>query len=262
MQNCPRSLGHCWLALGLATLILPPPAPGQAAVVLTNRTARRVAFTLQPSGPPAESRELDPGWPLVLPDERPLQIQFVSAGRPQRRRLEPDAIYAFVPAAAGVALEPLFLPETGTAISRLGSPADAPPIAVIPIKLLADAGQKGIRKVWEPRLRGTIEQVGAPFEAFCRVRFQIVAVETWAPRGKSELPQSLRDFQEKVDPRPGWLAIGFSSQVHVTQPGRVPESEVGLFSTHLLVPDVQANFIESQVDLRVRSNSGRHTGLL
>ena len=53
----------------------------------------------------------------------------------------------------------------------------------------------------------------AIFERHCRVRFTIVAIDTWSSNSSANhMEQLVDEFDQKVDPAPARLAVGFTAQ--------------------------------------------------
>jgi hypothetical protein len=188
-----------------------------AAVVLENRTTQKVEFSIQwPGG--KDSRHV-----LVAGDIRPIAVTgpigivFEADGRSHRYRLQANGIYIFVRRDDRLELTGLALPKMGPVGSSSAPPCPALPsketdsVCTIPIKILADDQEPTVRAVWEKRLRERIEAASDIFERCCRVRFNVVAVDTWtADPGDTEFEQAVAKFERLVSPSPGRIAIGFT----------------------------------------------------
>ena len=76
--------------------------------------------------------------------------------------------------------------------------------AVIPVKLLVDDEEPAARKKWETRLRGRLEAAAEIFLERFRVRFEVVAVETWNSDSRiTDFEESLSEFARgRSPPRP------------------------------------------------------------
>ena len=116
-------------------------------------------------------------------------------------------------------------------------PPDFQPGHVIPLKILVDEEQKYTRERWEKDLRHTVTAASDVIERHCGLRFEVQLVDTWTSENKAAgLGPLLADFELKVDPRPAWLAIGFTSQ-QKNQRGKAERHAVRWFPRHILVRD-------------------------
>ena len=90
--------------------------------------------------------------------------------------------------------------------------------------ILADDAEPTVRAIWEKRLRSRLALASDIFERYCRVRFQVSAVDTWASdENIHDFGKSLAEFESRVRPGAGRLAIGFTGRYQWV-PG---ESHVG-----------------------------------
>jgi len=216
-------------------------------VVLTNRTEQPV--TLQVWTRPENKRtlKLAPSDVMPIPVLSAAQVEFLDGQELRTYRVEPNTVYAFDKSVDHVVLQEVRFPghqefadvvrrrvgdepRSSETISALGK------TAVIPVKLLVDEDEKADRKVWEARLRKRIEAASDVIERHCRIRFEVVAVDTWdSDDNINDFFQSLREFIIETRPGPARLAIGFSSQygnqIGPTKLGGIP----GPFFSHLLI---------------------------
>lgn len=184
------------------------------AVVLDNQTAEDIKFTIH-WGPDRQSRHS-----LVAGDLRPVavtgpvEVEFKTDGQTHRRLLQPNSIHRFVRNDRELKLSEQKLPKVRGAPAnnaRRRPSAAIASIYTVPVKLLADDQEPTVRKVWEKRLRDRMAEASAIFERHCRVRFKVVAVETWvANTNIDDFNLSAADFERKVRPAPARLAIGFT----------------------------------------------------
>ena len=127
----------------------------------------------------------------------------------------------------------------------------------IPVALFVDDEQPAVREVWEPRLRRQVEEASKFVEWFCGVRFQIVRVGTWTSDNAFQSVESLLDdFRRKVSPDGVLLVLGVSSQLRVADNGEF-HYPLGLFESHLLIPDVQQTYT-AQMQLMTLIHSFGH----
>ena len=103
------------------------------------------------------------------------------------------------------------LPADSPAAKAPAGPPDS--LSVIPVKLLADEKEPRVPRLWEKEYRERLAAASAVFEHCCRIRFQVVAVETWNSGDNAhDFLRLLNEFEEKVQPAPARLAIGFTGQ--------------------------------------------------
>ncbi|MGB9687815.1 hypothetical protein [Thermogutta sp.] len=127
----------------------------------------------------------------------------------------------------------------------------------IPVALFVDEEQPAVREVWEPRLRRQVEEASKFVEWFCGVRFQIVRVGTWTSDNAFQSVESLLDdFRRKVRPDDVLLVLGVSSQLRVAGNGEF-HYPLGLFESHLVIPDVQQTYT-AQMQLMTLVHSFGH----
>jgi hypothetical protein len=108
----------------------------------------------------------------------------------------------------------------------------------IPVKILVDDDELRHRRVWEPHLRKRIANASRVLEAHSGVRLRVVAVDTWdSDDDQNDFFQSLRELEREVSPKPGRLAIGFSSQYRIAH-GRVHMGGTrGALHSHILLKE-------------------------
>ena len=164
----------------------------------------------------------------------PVGIVFDAQGQLRRYLLQANNIYCFVSRDQKLDLSELALPAPDGASpkaakpSQSGTPATSPglpdPVYTIPVKILVDDEEPRVRALWEKQLRSRLAAASEIFERYCRVRFQVVAVDTWvADKGIHDFNQSVAEFERKVRPAPARIAIGFTGR-YKWVPG---ESHVG-----------------------------------
>ena len=211
-----------------------------ATVVLANRAGVKVHFTVVPPGGKPESRDIAVGDVLSLPAEGELGIAFDSEGRPRRYLVPANSIQCFVRRDGRLDLTQLALPAREQDLQPPAAPAKVPDgpggTVTIPVMLLVDQHEPAVRQVWEKRLRDRLKQASAVFERCCRVRFEVVAVDTWrANDANLDLAQALSDFESRVPPAPARLAIGFSSNAKLPA-GPMPSAATPApLHSHILV---------------------------
>jgi hypothetical protein len=214
-------------------------------VILSNRTAREVRFTLLPPQGPLQDLVIPPSEVRPFPVVGSVGIRFV-AGKLQRQyQLDPNGVYYFADFPDGLNLEEIRLGGAVHAVPEFSgkaadSPARTPPGAGVPgkiaVKILVDEEEPATQRVWEERLRKRLAAASDILERHCQVRFEVVAVGTWqSANGLADFEELLQDFEGNVSPRPARLAIGFTSQhAAVNLQGHLGGTR-GALHSHILV---------------------------
>ena len=218
-------------------------APALAGVViLDNHTAGKVAFTIRQPGEKEKQQTLAAGDLTSISTSGPVEIAFDADGRQRRGVLRLNSIYYFVDREKKLDLIALALPTLGDeelndAKARLmGTPPALQPLCTIPVEILVDDAEPTVQAVWEKRLRGRFTAASAIFERLCRVRFEVAAVDKWASNQNiREFGKSLAEFERKVQPKAGRLAIGFTGRYKWAQ-GEAHAGEIrGPLRSHILI---------------------------
>ena len=252
--------GWAWLAVAGLWLCNGPSQCDAGVVVLANRTAEKVEFAMAPPGGQELRRIIAPGDVVSVPVETELYVAFWREGKLRQYTLPANTIHYFMQHGGGLDLVQISLgqarkPSAPAAATQVGRPPDSkvppaqptsegattPPadsaastttarpgeaagagqLTVIPVKILVDQHEPTVRRVWEKRLRQRVAAASEIFERDCRVRFEVVAVDTWeTDNAAPSFEHSLRDFEKKVSPAPARLAIGFTSRYEIV-PGQV-----------------------------------------
>jgi hypothetical protein len=200
-----------------------PPLLHAHVIVLANRSPEEVSFTLTPAGATAHDHKLPPRDLMAVPAPSDMSITFHRMGRPSTVRLEADRAYVFRISEDSLTLTGIGPPprrespgmEEGSSPpgkARAAS-AGASGLLTLPVMILADHAEPMTREAWERRLRERLAAASAICERQCRVKLDVVAVDSWESDGRlAELGELLRDFERKVKPQKARLAIGFTSQ--------------------------------------------------
>jgi hypothetical protein len=195
------------------------PLPVSAGViVIANRSPEEVSFALTPAGGAAQDHKLPPRELMAVPADGSLSITFPAKGERRTQQLEADRAYAFGDAGGGLELTGIGSPP------RRDRPEATRPesaaartkkeVLTLPVMVLVDQCDPMGRDGWEPRLRKRVEAASAILERQCRVKLEVVAVDTWESDNRlTELNELLRDFEGKVKlVKKARVAIGFTSQ--------------------------------------------------
>ena len=92
-----------------------------------------------------------------------------------------------------------------------------------------------------------VAEASTILEAQVRMRLEVVGVQTWKSNNRTtKFIESLSEFEKAVDPFPGRLVIGFTSQYHVPK-GRVHLGGTrGPLHTHILIREWSKHVGESE----------------
>jgi len=213
------------------------PAPaGAGVVVLANRTADKIDFTvIQPDGK-EQRHAIVPKDVLSIPVAEKIDVAVDTGGTIRRYPLPANSIHCFVVRDGKRDLLRLTLPGTDAAAAPAAAGRPQVPLCVVPVMLLVDQNEPAVQRVWEKRLRERLKEASDIFERCCQVRFEVVAVGTWQMNNATaDFEKSLRDFEAKVTPAPARLAIGFTSYYRLVQgPVRMGGTR-GPLGSHILI---------------------------
>lgn len=217
-------------------------------VVLANRTAGPVKFSVVAPGVEARHEKLAVGDLVTLPAADGLEIEFGPAQQPERRPLAANAIYFILPSDGGtlelheVGLEgdEAAATDGGAGVAPAGSIDQRLADGVITVKLLVDDEQRGTRSYWEKRLLQRLELCSKVLQRQCGLRLEVVAVGTWQSNDSlQDAFEALREFEQRVDPAPARLAIGVASQRLTWHEQELHQASLAMpLSRHLLIPEV------------------------
>ncbi len=214
---------HFWAAWIGIVFIFTSPAVGDV-VVIANRTKESVTFRTQPEDRTENTHTVPSGDLISIPVTGPLKLRYGPKSAEQRLLIDPNSVCFFYRSDDG-ALE---MNRIGFAAEKPKAEADlqivksskeekpdpfASNICTIPVKILVDDEEPFVQKLWEKRLRGRLRDASDILEKYCRVRFEVVAVDTWdSKNGETQFPKMLAEFEREVRVKPAALAIGFTSQ--------------------------------------------------
>jgi matrixin len=254
------------VGLILGGLLLHASMVEAAVVVVGNRTRAEVAFSIAPLGERAEDFSLVAGDVVPIPVTGSVVIVFESGEARQRFSLEPNTIYYFSQADEKLILSRLPLgeeaardadtssnqPESAKPTPAAGSSDNtvaerADPSGVIPVKILVDDNEPGVRRVWEKRLRNRMAEVSRIIFRHCRIRFEVVAVGTWESDDTiTDFNESMREFERAATPAPAVMAIGFTSQHELAGSRHQVGGTRGPLHSHVLVREYSRQFTEAE----------------
>jgi hypothetical protein len=208
-------------------------------IVLANRTPAPVGFRFVPKSGAAQQLSLPAGETMPLYLDGKADVIFAAKGGQKRYTLDANCAYFFGRSADGpIALQQVGLGEDGTAAEgrKLSDRASRAPTITIPVKILVDEEEPGRPGIWEQRLKRRVESASAIFEKNYHIVFRVAAIGTWkSNNATTDFFDSLAEFEQKVDPVPAKLAIGFTSQWPMAR-GRIHMAGTrGPLHSHILV---------------------------
>lgn len=191
-------------------------------MVVSNRTPRRIPMQVTLPGAQPWQVTLGPEESRPLFADSGCEVLLNTGSETARYSLEPGEVY-FIGERPDktIDLQQIGLGQQGSFIAGLPGSAATTPAATIPVKILVDDDQITRRAVWEPLLRKRVEAASALLHRHAMVKLEVVAVDRWVTDdSNNNFHQTLAEFERAVDPFPGELALGFSSQYEVIR-GRV-----------------------------------------
>jgi len=222
-------------------------------IVVSNRTSSAIPFSATSDGK-SENFSLAAGDLAPIRVRDAAVIAYRSRGGVQRFRLAPNSVCFFAQDQSGGAVQ---LHEIGfggrNEVTETPRPETFPAPetfstdgATITVKILVDDDQPLVQRVWEPELRKRIAACSDILRRHCFVRLKVVAAGSWdSDDATTDFSKALREFEREVDAGPAQLAIGFTSQFHVTR-GRTNLGGIREpFSRHILIREWRHRASES-----------------
>ncbi|MCA9212087.1 MAG: hypothetical protein KDB27_03405 [Planctomycetales bacterium] len=84
---------------------------------------------------------------------------------------------------------------------------------IIYVQVLVDDEEVANSSVWQQRLQERVDAASDIISQYSSVRFKVRSFGKWHSDNRiRDLNRSLREFEQEVTPKPGQIAIGFSSQ--------------------------------------------------
>jgi len=121
------------------------------------------------------------------------------------------------------------------------------PTAVIPVKVLVDDNEVARTELWHRRLSDRLEAASKIFEQHARIRFQVVAFDTWQSNDAiNKFSSSLSELEREVPVAPARLAIGFTSQYKQPQGTTRLGGTFGPFRSHILIREWHNHISEAE----------------
>ena len=206
-------------------------------VVVANRTQRRVPIQVTLPGSEPWQVTLSPGESRPIFADSTSQVAFDAGGTVASYTLQPGCVYFLGSRQDGsIDLQQIGLGDDKPFIAGLPGSAATAPVATIPVKILVDDDENTRRNIWEAKLRKRIADASAILHRTAMVKLEVVAVETWnTDNTENNFSKTLKDFEKQVDPFPGQLAIGFSSQYEVRRGRTHMGGTFGPLRPHILL---------------------------
>ncbi|NLX53896.1 MAG: matrixin family metalloprotease [Planctomycetaceae bacterium] len=250
-----------WLIVPLGTV----PATSRAdIIVLANQTSEPVVFRIG-TGPTTSDPITIPARDLTALMLRGVcELVYDDRGREGAYHLDANSAYLFVRDERGqLQVTAIDLGSTDataggrtlTAGARIKTAVD------LPLEVFVDNYELTTRAAWEPRLRKRIERVSQILEQNCRIRLRIVQVGQWAASQEAvEFPQALAEFQRRVTPAPGHVALGFTGRYRQSPGLQHLGGTPGILHPHILVREWSATMSEPEREEVLLHEIGHYLG--
>ncbi len=214
MLEAPRAEKHLAAVFLTLTLVVGSQA-NAGVVVVVNRTEGEVEFGVVEGEAAPRWLRVAAGDLVPVPAAERIEILFDRQSQPRRQEAAANTLRYFVRREGRLELVSMEVaaPDPMAAPPPRDLPQRWDDVVAIPVMILVDDAEPATRAIWEKRLRDRMAEASASFVHTCRVRFEVVAVGTWASDDRlTEFDQLLRDFERKVIPTPARVAIGFTSR--------------------------------------------------
>ena len=234
------------IALGVAIF----GRPATAAIILANQLERKIEVTLKIGDAEPTTRELDSQEVYPIHESADVVLGFTADGKPQAHKLTNHALYYIAKNENGVGLFVFGMPgpAEGPPRGKPGEPAIGPDeTLVIPVKIFVDDEQPAQERVWRADLERCVEAASNVYKQAANVEFKVVAAGRWdSDDSITDFSKASAEFRRKAKPRPGLIAIGFSSQYRRLR-GRVHFGSIaGPFCSHILLRDWKQHMTKNE----------------
>jgi hypothetical protein len=209
-------------------------------IVIANRTTAPIPFRFVPVSGSALQLNLPSGETLPLFLDGKANLFFATSNGGQKRyTLDANCAYYFGRSQDGrVDLQRIGLGDDSVAAEgrKLPDRASRAHLLTIPVKVLVDEEEPGRSGIWQQRLKRRVEAASAIFEKNYQIAFRVDAFGTWnSSNSITDFFDALAEFEQKVDPAPAKIAIGFTSQWSMAR-GRIHMAGTrGPLHSHVLV---------------------------
>lgn len=233
--------------LGAMAVVLAVCAPTEAAtIVLANRGDEAVEFVIGRGGEWTKRYRLAPDKLVPVAAGDQVEIGYLAGGRLRREPLPANSLWYLRGNAKNIELSRVRFPMASSGpwlpVNGNAEPARLQP-TVVPVKILVDDEQPAVESVWKAQATEQIDRLSDFIERYCGVRFEVIAHGTWtsSDAAGNDFRRLDSEFRRATSPDPGWLAIGFSSQLKASSRHMPPEN-VQPLDSHLMIPGLSEQF--------------------
>ena len=215
-------------------------------VVLNNRTPHPVSLRILSEGV-ATNLLLQPGQSRPFFSDRPPRVEH-AASRQGGDRLRLNQVHFFSRDATGqLRLKQLGLGgDPQKPIPRTPWPDVPQGNGVIPLLIVVDDEEPTREAVWKNRLKNRVATVSKIIKSHSGIALRVAGFARYRSDNRlTDFSDALSDFEQAIDPPPGHLAIGFSSQFEVKRRRRLGGTK-GPLRRHLLLREWSPSLSESE----------------
>ena len=237
---------HALLFAAMSMVLMGASTAFADVVVLNNRTTKPVSLQINSEGV-STNLLLGPGQSRPFFADKPPRIQH-AASPLGGDRLRLNQVYYFSAEADG----PPRLRQLGLGddpqipLPRTPWPKEPHGKKVIPLLLAVDDEEPRREVVWKHQLTNRIKAVSKIIETHAGIKLRVAGFARYASDNRlTSFVEALSDFEQSVDPPPGHLAIGFSSQFEVKRYRRLGGTK-GPLRQHLLLREWSPTVGESE----------------
>ena len=251
--------GRCLGVMALLLAVIGNSANLPAGVVvLSNLSDKEVQFSAGPVGKPSQQYALSPQKLVQIQVLDSLAVTFNTGSEETEQLLEPNSVHDFSAAKEGIVLKQASFSQYAGSRWLVTENRPWPPAeVVVPVKILVDAEQQLARTVWETQLRRQLVLASEFFRPYCPVRFEVTAVGAWDSGEQNDSQQIENAFRQTVSPQPGRLMIGVTGRYEITEKTPLAHLDRVPLFTHLLLPEVQQDFTQTD-QLRILEHELGH----
>lgn len=235
------------LPLALVTLLLGWGAPAWSdVVVLLNRTPRDVPVRVTADGRTGTLR-LESGQSRPVFADESVLVEHAAAPV-GGERLTLNEAYFFAPAADGsTVFRQIGLAGPSVAKAPRGPWNGTEAATDLSLLLVVDEEEPTTAAVWSTRLKRRVAEVSKVLRAHAGVGLRIVGFERYRSDNRiTDFSDALKQFERSVDPPPGVVAVGFSSQFEVSRGRRRLGGTRGPLRRHLLLREYSPKVTEAE----------------
>ena len=217
-------------------------------VVLVNRTREPIEILATTTIASPQRLVLEAEELVTLPMRGSMELAYEEVQPVRHDLLANSAYYFWKEPGQPLALREIDLRhDSRTRGGRdLGNRSQWEEVTAIPVKILVDQAEPARRRSWERRLRERVEAASEILSRWFRIRFEVVAADTWTSQEPPVTFETLlREFEQQVDPEPARLAIGFTSRRRATPQDRRMGGTYAPLHSHILIREWNPQMTES-----------------